>query len=496
MNIKLFFSLIVSVGFFVACGQIKSETDLTTLGTGARTPLPERVMTESSSPVLDKDTIAKLKTSRFITHRFSDGRVISFYNGEGDAIEIGGDIILAPFVEIPEKIAEHEQRIADRKNKVESQPSSREPSVSGSQGNATTQGVGIRPNSCVPSFLDGVCLFQSGVPYIIDSSINGDNYSKVINAINLWNSTAVGVKYRPQVNASEPWVRFRLTASECSSNVGRYQSSQTLGFAGQNINLSPGNCIDTQGTIMHEMGHAAGLWHEQQRCDRDTYMSVVSSNDINFGKRCESNVAQYGQLDFDSVMFYGFGTFVDVNQNFLGTISQKFGIPTTYDGNPSNAPQRTLLSLGDQSALNSAYQLTNSPFTIAVQAHGASYGWQPWRLGNTLAGTTGQGLRIEAFRIAVKGARPGLGVSYGTFASGLGWLPAVNDSGVAGTTGSGRQLEAFYVNLTGNRAGCSVTYQAHVAGIGWQPSVAEGNVAGTTGQNRRMEAMVVVVNCS
>jgi serine protease len=219
---------------------------------------------------------------------------------------------------------------------------------------------------------------------------------------------------------------------------------------------------------------------------------VTTGNDLNSGRRCESNVAQYGKFNFDSVMLYSLGSF--------NGLSLRAGLPpapsSSYDGNPINAGQRVNLSAGDASSVNEMYQLPVVPNAVGLEAYGQNYAWQQWVANGFSAGTTGQGLRMEAFRFTAKAARAGLTSSYQAHIAGFGWLPAVNDGGVAGTTGQGVQLEALSISLGGNRAGCSLSYRVHVAGIGWMGWVSEGAVAGTTGQGRRIEAMQTSLSCN
>ncbi len=479
-------SLLSVVMMLTSCGQ----------NTIAQSPINEAreiseskyptIVTRSTSAKLSAETVEQIRNAKAILHRFSDGRVLKVFNDSGDAVDFGNHIILARFKELPEVIEAYEKRLADSNVVLAQNPLIISESPSNGD-KVSTQGVGIKPNSCVPSLYYGVCLWQSGIPYFIDSTIVGTDVTRVMNAINAWNASGVSVKFRPRVTFSEPWVNFRMSDS-CSSWVGLYQTVINGSYAGQNISLiDHPDCIGRQGGVLHEMGHASGLWHEQQRCDRDSFVVVSGTSDVNFGKRCESNVSQYGKLDFDSIMMY--------SQIYVTPRSDLPAFPSnTYDGNSANMGKLNNLSLGDESAINQAYQLPSPATTSVVEAHGANYAWQNWVGNNTVAGTTGQGLRLEAFRITVKNIRAGLGISYQPYVSGLGWLESVSDGGVAGTTGMGRQLEAFQIFLTGSTSGCSLSYRAHAAGIGWMSWVSSG-VSGTTGQNRRLEAIQVNISC-
>jgi len=89
----------------------------------------------------------------------------------------------------------------------------------------------------------------------------------------------------------------------CSSPVG-YRRGRT-----NRISLARG-CWRV-GTVMHEIGHSIGLYHEQSRPDRDQFVEILWGNikggmDYNFKKQPASNIDSLGtKYDYNSMMHYG-----------------------------------------------------------------------------------------------------------------------------------------------------------------------------------------------
>jgi hypothetical protein len=88
----------------------------------------------------------------------------------------------------------------------------------------------------------------------------------------------------------------------CFSNVGRIGGVQEV---------SLGDGCHYMGTVLHELLHAVGFWHEQNRPDRDEYVVVYEQN---IQQGMESNFRKFGynevqllneHYDIESVMQYG-----------------------------------------------------------------------------------------------------------------------------------------------------------------------------------------------
>lgn len=138
------------------------------------------------------------------------------------------------------------------------------------------------------------------IPYVIDSSIA----SRGVNAIN----AAIAdyhkytcLRFNKRTN-ERTYVKF-YRGGGCSSPVG-YRSGRT-----NTVSLASG-CWG-KGTVIHEIGHTIGLYHEQSRPDRDSHVTIVWNNiqksmQYNFNKQRASNIDSKGTgYDYKSIMHYG-----------------------------------------------------------------------------------------------------------------------------------------------------------------------------------------------
>ena len=141
---------------------------------------------------------------------------------------------------------------------------------------------------------------QYQIPYVIASG-SGD-LTNLNAAISQFNSTFSNIQFVAYTTQTD-YVSFYFDpndfSGECEAIVGRAGGEQQVGGSG--------TC--TVATILHEMGHTIGLWHEQSRPDRNTYVSVNYDNLIkgsisNFNQIYD-NAQTFGTLfDYASIMEY------------------------------------------------------------------------------------------------------------------------------------------------------------------------------------------------
>ncbi len=185
-------------------------------------------------------------------------------------------------------------------------------------------------------------LWPDGVlPYTIDSSISSTMESRILSAIAHWNQkTPVTIVERTSANASSypNYVTF-TDYSGCASYLGRIGGQQPI---------YTGSACST-GNVIHEIGHALGLYHEHTRPDRDDHIqlnwgNINSSYSYNFDM-VTSNVTTTSAYDLGSVMHYGEYFFTTNGQKTLESI-----YPTTLV-----IGQRSGLSDLDIAGINALY---------------------------------------------------------------------------------------------------------------------------------------------
>ncbi|XP_071508868.1 bone morphogenetic protein 1-like [Diadema antillarum] len=162
------------------------------------------------------------------------------------------------------------------------------------------------------------------IPYEIDKDFENSTQDLIVKCMRHWMEHTC-LQFVPRTNHTD-YVRF-LQGRGCCSSVGRQGGPQ-------NVSLGHG-CLNF-GTIIHEIGHVVGFWHEQSRPDRDDHVTVVEENIVgierhNFHKLSEKTVDSMHQpYDYDSVMHYGPRYFTLNNKDTIiskgGPIGQRLGL--------------------------------------------------------------------------------------------------------------------------------------------------------------------------
>lgn len=131
--------------------------------------------------------------------------------------------------------------------------------------------------------------------------------------------------------------------------------------------------------------------------------------------------------------------------------------------------------------------------TVRYKVHAQSYGWMGLRKNGAVAGTSGEGKRLEAIRVSLPKGVDG-GIVYRVRAESYGWMGWQKNGAIAGTTGEGKRLEAVRIKLTGSVGKTyDVWYRAHVQTYGWSKWVKNGSRAGAAKAGKRLEAIQVIV---
>ena len=188
------------------------------------------------------------------------------------------------------------------------------------------------------------------VPFEIDGRFTATQQQTIRNAMNLVSGSVGGVSFRQRTSEAS-WIRFVPHDSLCNSPTGRQGGGQT-------INLTTG-CAGTTGVVAHEILHSLGMWHEQSRCDRDSFVTINLGNVLpgkehNFNKLCSGSTYVFAYNE-GSIMHYGPTAF---GIGGATTITSKRGLD-------SQMGQRVGMAQSDISTINYIYQ-PRQPLNVTV----------------------------------------------------------------------------------------------------------------------------------
>ncbi|GBO08509.1 Astacin [Araneus ventricosus] len=154
------------------------------------------------------------------------------------------------------------------------------------------------------------------VPYVIDQSARG--FSRVILQGMEQYHKHTCIRFVPRTNERD-FIRI-FYGNGCWSIIGRNGGRQ---------DLSLGYGCAYVGLVVHELGHAIGLFHEHQRSDRDKYITIYPNNVVrgemhNFERTNPNNELIFTRYDYNSIMHYGNYAF-SIRRNVLLTMKAKNG---------------------------------------------------------------------------------------------------------------------------------------------------------------------------
>ena len=254
---------------------------------------------------------------------------------KGDQYIWGGDMVLSP--KQLELLDETGDIFGDMPAQVDSDLSIHP--VYDTIPSVQTRAMGIYPTS--------YNIWLDIVPFTYGSTLNSNQRTAILNALNhieaqtnvrFYNATGQSL-----VNFS--YIEFVLAPSQndvSDSYVGHIGGKQEIRLL-SNVPTS---------TVTHEICHSLGMLHEQQRYDRDSYVTINTSNltakGLSAFQKRTTNYSTLSSYDFNSIM--GYSSFT-ISQSMVHNIDS----PMYTKINGDHITAGTVLSNLDREWLNTFY---------------------------------------------------------------------------------------------------------------------------------------------
>jgi hypothetical protein len=203
------------------------------------------------------------------------------------------------------------------------------------------------------------------VPYTISAETQGVSaaVTNINNAISTFNATFSGVIHWVARTAQTSYVIFDLSPSDfsgvCESSVGMVPLADQPQTAYGSINCGVP-------TLLHEMGHVIGSWHEQSRVDRNSYVNIITAN---IDKPLLSNFDQV-TIDEEDMGLYDYASIM----HYFGQAFSVDGLATTIESTPVagiTLSNSSGYSSGDIDSILRLYGAVPSQVTVDANPTGA-----------------------------------------------------------------------------------------------------------------------------